>query len=227
VARWLITGIGTDVGKTWVSEALIRGWVGAGRKVGVLKPVLTGVDLADPASWATSDPGRLLLAAGRSLNAEVLGATCPFHFRAPLSPDQAAEQEGRVLSLSEVLQVVLQADRPEFHELLVEGAGGVMSPLSADATQLELWRRLGWPAVVVAGTYLGSLSHTLSALEVLGSQAAGVILSPSNDAPVSPERHAASLSRYTAVPIAHCARGQTELPPSLLDGWSARLNVRS
>lgn len=227
MARWLITGTGTDVGKTWVSEALIRGWVAAGRTVGVLKPVLTGVDLSDAASWASSDPGRLLLATGHDLTADALEAACPFHFKAPLSPDQAAEREGRTLSLSEVLQVVLQSHRPELQEFLVEGAGGVMSPLTADATQLELWRRLGWPVVLVAGTYLGSLSHTLTALEVLGSQAAGVILSPSPDAPVSVERHAASLSRHLRVPIAHCARGQRELPAALLDVWSARFKVGS
>lgn len=223
----MITGTGTDVGKTWVAEALIRGWVAAGRTVEVLKPVLTGVDLSNPERWASSDPGRLLTAAGRPLNADTLRAACPFHFRAPLSPDQAAEQAGRTLGLSEVLQVVLQFDRPEPQELLVEGAGGVMSPLSADATQLQLWRRLGWPVVLVAGTYLGSLSHTLTALEVLGAQAAGVILSHSSDAPVSAERHAASLARYVEVPIAHCARGQLALSPALLDAWLLRFNGRS
>lgn len=227
MGRWLITGTGTDVGKTWVSEALIRGWVGAGRTLQVLKPVLSGVDLADPSGWQNSDPGRLLTAAGRPLSGEALRATSPFCFRAPLSPDQAAEDEGRTLSLTEVLQVVLQADRPEFQELLVEGAGGVMSPLSQDATQLALWRRLGWPVVLVAGTYLGSISHTLTALEVLGSQAAGVILSPSLEAPVSPQRHAATLSRFTQAPIAHCARGQRVLSPALLDAWASRFSGRS
>lgn len=227
MARWVIAGTGTDVGKTWVSEALIRGWVAAGRTAGVLKPVLTGVDLSDPASWAGSDPGRLLMAAGRDLTADALESACPFHFKAPLSPDQAAEQEGRTLGLSEVLQVILQSDRPGLQEVLVEGAGGVMSPLTADVTQLDLWRRLGWPVVLVAGTYLGSLSHTLTALEVLGSQAAGVILSPSQDAPVSAERHAISLSRHLRVPIAHCARGQRELPAALLDVWSLRFKVES
>lgn len=218
MARWLVTGTGTDVGKTHVGCALLRGWVEAGRRVQVLKPVLSGVDLDDPTAWPDSDPGRLLAAAGQPITAEFLRVACPFAFRAPLSPDQAARREGKSLRLEEVLHTIrARASEDTKTEVLVEGAGGVMSPLGVDATQLELWQSLGWPVILVAGTYLGTISHTLTALRALGSQAKLVILSESQSAPVSIEETQESLARFTDRPIVLCRRGQGHLDPSVLD----------
>lgn len=217
MAGWIVAGTGTEIGKTHVACALIRGWRAAGLKVRVLKPVLSGVDLDDPATWADSDPGRLLAAAEQPLTRETLRAACPYFFRAPLSPDQAAAREGRSLALAEVLAAIrrFEAD-PGEAELLVEGAGGVMSPLGVDATQLELWRALGWPVLLVGGTYLGSLSHTLTALAALGAQARAVVLSESEAAPVSIEETAETLGRFTARPIILCRRGQARLDRRVL-----------
>lgn len=217
MAGWIVAGTGTEIGKTHVACALIRGWRAAGQTVRVLKPVLSGVDLDDPSAWADSDPGRLLAAAEQPLTQDNLRAACPYSFRAPLSPDQAAAREGRSLRLEEVLGAIhrFEAEASEA-ELLVEGAGGVMSPLGVDATQLELWRALGWPVLLVGGTYLGSISHTLTALAAIGAQARAVVLSESEHAPVSIEETAQSLARFTDRPIVLCRRGQERLDPRVL-----------
>lgn len=216
MAGWVITGTGTEVGKTWVACALIRGWIRAGHRVRVHKVVLTGVALDHGPTLLASDPGQLLQAADQEVTPAAVRAACPFWFRDPLSPDQAAEREGRSLHLAEVLTSLRSTlDEPGLHVL--EGAGGVMSPLGVDATQLELFRRLGLPVVLVAGQYLGSLSHTLTALEVLGLLARGVVVNQ-GPAPATGDRaaHLRSLARFTRLPVVFCDPGQRLLDPNFL-----------
>ena len=155
-----------------------------GYAVDALKPVVSGFDEAD---WAGSDPGLLLEALGRAPSAETLEALAPWRFKAPLSPDQAARREGREVDLDELVETcrarIAKTDRGL---LLIEGAGGVMSPLTATATNLDLMAALKVPVVLVAGSYLGAISHTLTALEVLGARGLDVRLLLINESPDAP-----------------------------------------
>lgn len=156
-----VAGAHTDVGKTHVACALIRAARSAGRSVSALKPVVSGFDRTD---WADSDPGRLLAALGRAPSEAALDAISPWRFTAPLAPPMAARREGRALRLAEI--AAFCRDRLDGADLtLVEGVGGLMSPIADDATGLELMMALGLPAVLVGGSYLGAISHTLTALE--------------------------------------------------------------
>lgn len=160
-----VAGAHTDAGKTYAACAILRAARARGMAVEALKPVVSGFD---PAAWADSDPGRLLAALGRPLTAEALEAISPLRFAAALAPPMAARLEGRRLRLAELVDICragLALSRADL--TLVEGVGGVMSPISEDATGLDLMTTLGLPAVLVGGGYLGAISHTLTALETL------------------------------------------------------------
>lgn len=156
-----VTATGTDIGKTHVSAALIRELVRRGRRVDAFKPVLSGFDDA-----AASDAGRLLEALGRPLSD--LDRISPLRFTAPLAPPSAARAEGKRLLAEDLIG--LCRDRLGEDLLLIEGAGGVMSPLAEDATNLDVIAALGSPALLVSGSYLGAVSHALSAIAVLQSR---------------------------------------------------------
>jgi dethiobiotin synthetase len=164
-----VAGAHTDVGKTHAACALLRTARARGRTVEALKPVVSGFD---PDDWAASDPGRLLAAAAVALTPEALEAISPWRFAAPLSPPMAARREGAELDLGEIAHFCLDRLAGSRADLvLVEGVGGVMSPISEDGTGLDLMQALDLPAVLVGGSYLGAISHVLTAAETLRAHA--------------------------------------------------------
>jgi len=162
-----VTASGTDIGKTFIAEAMLREWRAQGHQVAVLKPVISGFDPADAAS---TDTGRLLTAAGAEITEDTIALVSPWRYAAPLSPDMAAAREGRTVPFDDVVAYCLAAIT-EAHEtgmyLLIEGIGGVMVPLDETRTVADLIAELGIPAIVVGASYLGSLNHTLTACEAL------------------------------------------------------------
>ncbi|HWT52795.1 MAG TPA: dethiobiotin synthase, partial [Caulobacter sp.] len=108
-------------------------------------------------------------------------------YRAPLAPNLAARLEGQSLVLADlVADCRAWLERRDVDLALVEGAGGVMSPMTDAATNLDLMTALDLPVLLVAGSYLGTASHLLTALEVLRARAltvAAVVVSESLDAP--------------------------------------------
>lgn len=194
-----VTASGTGVGKTFVCGRLVEELRGSWR-LRVLKPVATGFD---PADAAASDTGALLAAQGRAVDAAAIAATTPWRFRAPLSPDMAAAREGRSIELERLVEFCRPA--PDDDLTLVEGIGGVMVPLDPSHTVLDWIAALDPLVWLVVGSYLGTLSHTLTALAALdaGGLAAGaVIVSESPEQPVAASETAAVLERFTGgIPI--------------------------
>lgn len=182
-----VAGAHTDVGKTYAACALVTAALRRGLSVEAFKPVVSGFD---PTDWGDSDPGRLLAALGRPLTPANLQAMSPLRFAAPLSPPMAARREGASLRLETLITLCDQA-RAQAHAdlMLIEGAGGVMSPISEDATNLDLMVALGLAVVLVGGSYLGAISHTLTAAEVLrarGLKLAALVISQDAD-PTAPD----------------------------------------
>jgi dethiobiotin synthetase len=159
-----VTAAGTDVGKTFVTCGLIRALQARGRKVAALKPIASGFA---PASAELSDSGLLLSALVRPVTAETIAEVSPWRFAAPLSPDMAAAREGRVIDFAAVVGFCRDAIAARDGALLIEGVGGVMSPLDTRHTVLDWMAALDIPLVLVAGSYLGTISHSLTALDVL------------------------------------------------------------
>ena len=159
-----ITGTGTDIGKTWLCCALLRHWREQRRHPEALKPVLSGFD---PAAPGASDAGALLEALGQAADERALEAIAPWRYAAPLSPDLASAREGRQVPFDALVGFTRRAAERAEGPLLVEGVGGVMVPLDENHTVRDWIAAAGLPCVLVAGSYLGSISHTLSALESL------------------------------------------------------------
>ncbi len=159
-----ITGTGTEVGKTFVAASLIRHLRSMGRTVEAIKPVVSGFDPDDAAS---SDPGILLKALGFPATLPNIERISPWHFRAAISPDAAARQEGRRIDVDEVIAFCRSAINQRQEILLIEGVGGIMVPLDGERTVLDLMMALQLPLILVAGSYLGTISHTLTALDAL------------------------------------------------------------
>jgi dethiobiotin synthetase len=178
--RVFVAGAHTDVGKTFVACGLIRAARLGALGVEALKPVASGFD---PADWVASDPGRLLEALGRPLTEDELDWMTPWRFAAALAPPMAARLEGRSLALPGIADFCLaRAAASQADLFVVEGVGGVMSPIAEGATSLQLMSALHYPVVLVGGSYLGSISHTLTAFEVLrsrGLRIAGLVISQS------------------------------------------------
>jgi dethiobiotin synthetase len=208
MAAFFVTGSGTDIGKTWICAGLLAFWREQGLRPAAFKPVLSGFE--DSAAEG-SDPAVLLAALGRPVDAAAIQAIAPFRFRAPLSPDQAAALEGRRLSASDVAQVCREAIDTAQGPMLVEGAGGVMSPLNDHETMLDLAAHIGAPVLFVAGDYLGALSHALTGLGVLkarGVTVAAVLVNESAQGSVGLDATIGSLSsQYGDAPVLGVARG--------------------
>lgn len=194
MSAYFITGTGTDIGKTWLTCALLRHWCAAGQPVQAYKPVLSGFDMA---TAEASDAGQILAALGRKVDVAALDEIAPWRFAAPLSPDRAAIREGRAVDFDELVDFTRRCLSPkgnprqaehtsaEFLPTLVEGVGGVMVPLDAEHTVRDWIAASDLPCVLVAGSYLGSLSHTLTALEALQKVGAGVTAIVVNESPDS------------------------------------------
>jgi dethiobiotin synthetase len=195
MASIFISASGTGIGKTLVACLLIGELRQAGYRVHALKPVASGFDDQD---LAGSDSGRLLTALGLPLTQANLDRVTPWRFPAALSPDMAAARAGRSVPFEEL--VAFCAAREE-GITLIEGVGGVMAPLDERCTVLDWIERLAVPVLLVTGSYLGTLSHTLTAagmLERRGARLAGVIVSESVSEPVATAETAKVVARHLA-----------------------------
>ena len=170
---FFLTSSGTDSGKTTLACMLVRslGWE-------AFKPVISGFDAAHVAD---TDTGRLLRAANKPLDDAHIKQCSPWRFRAAISPHLAAKAENVSLSLPNIYHVLQKAVQalPVRQPILIEGAGGVLSPLCNNHTNADLISVCGLPAILVVENYLGAISHGLCAFEALlqrGIMVAAVIV---------------------------------------------------
>ena len=128
----------------------------------------------------------LLRALGRPITPDEIDRVSPWRFAAPLSPDMAAERENRRIDFDAVVKFSRDAIAARKDILLIEGIGGIMVPLTEQHTVLDWMAALGIPLVLVTGTYVGSLSHTLTCLDVLARRGLTVKTLVVNNTPGSP-----------------------------------------
>ena len=173
-----VTGTDTGVGKTLVACAVVRALRARAVDVGVMKPVETGVGDAGPLdalalqrAAATPDPVELI---------------CPQRFALPAAPSAAARDVERTVDLAAIRNAYAEI-RNRHDTVIVEGAGGLLVPVSEELDMAGLAGELGLPLLVVARASLGTINHTLLTLEVAqkrGLEVAGVVISHAVD-PVS------------------------------------------
>lgn len=215
-----ITGTGTGVGKTYVTSNLIKILRGAGKSVVGLKPVISGYceDAIEQ-----SDTECILTAMGLSVQPQNVQRVSPWRFQEPISPDMAAEREEREIDFQELVEWTL-GTRNETDFKLVEGVGGIMVPLSRASTVLDWIVALDYPVLLVGGSYLGSLSHTLSSIDVLrgrGIEVLAVIISESQEQPVAMNETVKTLKNFVVdIPVLSLPRGNDLVSISSELGWT-------
>ena len=174
-----ITSVGTGIGKTLVTAILCHQLTSAGRTVRALKPVVSGFSLDDPAS----DPALILRSLGQAPTPQAIAAISPWRMTAPISPHLAARLEKCTIRIDDVAAFCHEHAPDNDELLLIEGAGGVMAPIDDSHTGLDLIALLGHPVILVTGSYLGAISHTLTALTALrgrGIVVRGIVVSESH-----------------------------------------------
>ncbi len=168
-----ITGTDTEVGKTRVGCGLARELTRAGVPVAVRKPVESGCTRRDGGLWP-ADGAALRRAAG---DRESLDTVTPLRLARALSPERAAHLEGVSLCRYDLIAAARTGAPDAFY--LVEGAGGFLSPLAADALNADLAATLALPVLVVVADRLGCINHallTVEAIEQRGLRLAGLVL---------------------------------------------------
>ena len=164
-----VTGSDTGVGKTMVAGGLAALLRKAGRDVGVMKPVETGVH-PSPARGAVDDASFLMKMAGVKDPAELVR---PVALKAPLSPYHAAAREGVSVDIGAIMDAYAQL-RSRHEVMIVEGAGGLMVPVTENVYMADLARMMGLPALIVVHPFLGCINQAISAATV--AQAEGLDL---------------------------------------------------
>ncbi len=197
-----ITGTDTGVGKTFIACAIAGALKDQGIDVGVMKPVETGC----------AERGGGLVPIDALALKEAAGATDPideinpYRLAAPLAPNVAARNIGSEIDLTVIKE--RYGDLSTRHELiLVEGAGGLLAPLTDSETMADLAVKLGLPLIIVAPSRLGCINHTLLTLraaEQAGIPVLGIILNhptPSDTADLSAEYNLGEIKRLAGVPV--------------------------
>ncbi len=198
--RYFITATGTGVGKTLLTTTLCWQLLQQRKHITALKPVISGFDPVD----MESDTVMILQSCGLTPQVSLMKTISPWQFRAPLAPSMAAAMEGKTLDLQDVVQFCRDHESLDADVVLAESAGGLMSPLTQSHTMLDWAQQLGWPVILVAGSYLGSMSHTLTALEVLKQRSIPVhalVVSESDTGETPFEESVAMLARFISSEI--------------------------
>ncbi len=157
---YFITGTDTGVGKTVLAAAIAAALREAGVDVGVMKPVETGCTQRD-GGLIPEDASMLKRASKTDDPLELIN---PYRFLPPVAPNIAARLEGASIDFDRIEE--LYSAMAARHELmLVEGAGGIMSPVTDDETVLDLIERLALQAIIVAPNRLGVINHALLAVD--------------------------------------------------------------
>ena len=205
-----VTGTDTGVGKTYVAALIARSLVASGKRVGVYKPAASGCR-REGDELVSDDAATLWEAAGRPGD---LSHVCPQQFTAPLAPHLAARAEGREID-ADLLRSGLSYWHDRCDIVLVEGAGGLMSPMGEDEFVADLAYDFGYPLIVVAPNVLGVINQTLQTLITAatfrdGLEVAGIILNdvrPDASDP-STESNAEQLGHFCVPPLLAHVRWQ-------------------
>ena len=206
---YFITSTGTGIGKTYVTSALIRLARSQNRTVAAFKPVISGFDKRE---ITNSDTGEILAALGEAPTKAAATRVSPWRFTPPLAPNMAARAEGRTLDCAALFAFSRKALQENADVVLIEGVGGIMVPLDDERTVLDWIVAAGAPVVLVVGDYLGTISHTLTAVEVLrawGVEIAAIVVSEGEGASVPFAETLAEIARWTApVRVVGLRRGE-------------------
>ncbi len=198
--RLLITGTDSEVGKTLLGCAVAFAARARGMRVGVMKPAETGC--ARSGGDFRPDDAMALVSAGASRLP--LDLVCPYRYGSPLSPARAAEADGLPSPDPATIERNFSAIADEGDFMIVEGAGGIATPIAWDFNSADLALRLDLDVVLVVGNRPGGLNAAVLSVHYArarGLKLLGCVLS--DTAPVTEsalEANPDSMRRLLDVP---------------------------
>jgi len=166
VRGFFVTGTGTEVGKTVVAAVIARSLAATGARVAVFKPAVSGLD-----EGGEPDHAVLRRAAGSD---QADDAIAPYRYGPPVSPHLGAALAGDTIEPARLVRVA-NAAAEDADQLVCEGVGGLLVPLTLGYLVRDLARELGLPVVIAAAPGLGTINHTLLTIEA--SRAVGLAVS--------------------------------------------------
>jgi dethiobiotin synthetase len=197
----LVTGTDTGIGKTVIAGA-VASWFRSQRlRIGVLKPMASGC-VHRREGWVSEDAEFLAHCADSSHPLDVIA---PIRFAEPLAPAIAAERLKETIDWTPV-QRSLAAIARDSDVIVVEGVGGIMVPMDAKHTMLDVAQWLKIPAVVVARPNLGTINHTILTVEALRRaevSVAGVVINryPAENPGTAEETNPRAIEKWGKVPV--------------------------
>lgn len=165
-----VTGTDTGIGKTFVSCLIANELKRRGLCIGVMKPVETGCERLESGELYAYDASLLWKASSR---VQSIGEVAPYVFSMPAAPVVAAESEGEIIEPQILIDAVFAASK-KCNVLIVEGAGGVLVPITYEFSYTDLAKAIGASVLVVVGSRLGAINHALCTFEVLKSRSIDV-----------------------------------------------------
>ena len=199
MSGWFITGTGTDVGKTFVARALLADLRAAGEAAVGMKPVASGC--YEAAQGLRSADAEALLAAS-SVAADYADVN-PYAFAPAVAPHLAAAAVGVAIDIENIAAHFARLQRLA-SRVVVEGAGGWLTPLDARRSMADIALRLKLPVILVVGLRLGCLNHALltaRAIRADGAPLAGWVANRLDPAMALVEENIATLKERIDAPL--------------------------
>lgn len=195
---FFITGTDTEIGKTFVSCAMLHAYAQQGISSVGMKPIAAGAEWQEGA-WHNEDVDQLC--AVSSVKADV-NLVAPYLMRTPAAPHIVAKAEQVEISLPHILQSY-QALQPQAQAVLVEGAGGFIVPIDDQHSMVDLAQHLNLPVILVVGLRLGCINHallTVQAIAASGLRLAGWVANTVDANMLYLDDNVAALSQRIAAP---------------------------
>lgn len=162
MTAYFITGTDTEIGKTFVSCALLHRFRQEGRRAVGMKPVAAGLT----GSGTNEDVEQLIAASSLAAKKSLVN---PYTFISAIAPHLAAAEEGRQIRFAPIHEALGEL-RQQAEVVLVEGVGGFRVPLGPEGDSADLAQTLGLPVILVVGIRLGCISHALLTVEAIAAR---------------------------------------------------------
>lgn len=200
---FFVAAVGTGVGKTFFTSMCCKQLLKKKIKASAIKPVMSGY--TEDKNDHENDIFTLMKAQNMPINEQNVNIVSLYRLQNPISPDIAARKEGVNIDYDKLYKfcadkIVQSTDK----YLLIEGVGGIMVPLSESKTTLDLIVDLKIPVILITGTYLGCLNHTLTTIEVLNGRSIeiqAIVVNESKEALTNINEIVCSLMNFTDIPI--------------------------
>ena len=207
---YFVVGTDTNVGKTYISSAILRHFAANGSKTIGMKPIASGCELDAQGEFMNEDVSVLVQASNVVAPIDLVN---PYRFIPAIAPHIAAEQINVEIKLDVISKAYEQLNTLA-DVVIVEGAGGFLVPINQHQTLADLALALDIPIILVVGMRLGCINHALLTVEAMrarGLHLAGWIANQIDPEMAMFEENLQSLQQRIAVPCLSIARWQGDV----------------